>query len=165
MVLGVEVGLSPGEFVLDGDQRPPEKGGGALLPIFGPFLLWSNSWMHQGATWYRGRPWPRRLCGTWHGGRPQPKTTLYWTGTHLPPPPKGSGDPQFSAHVYCGQTAAWIKVPLGMEVGLGPDDFVFDGDPATPREKGTRTPPNFWPMSTVAKRLDGSRWHLSWRWA
>jgi len=23
------------------------------------------------------------------------------------------------------------KMPLGMEVGLGPDDFVFDGDPAT----------------------------------
>jgi len=21
--------------------------------------------------------------------------------------------PQFSAHVYCGQTAAWIKMPLG----------------------------------------------------
>jgi len=22
--------------------------------------------------------------------------------------------------LYCGQTAAWIKMPLGMEVGLGP---------------------------------------------
>jgi len=31
---------------------------------------------------------------------------------------------------------------LGMEVGLGPGDFVFDGDPATPRKKGT-PPPNF----------------------
>jgi len=26
-------------------------------------------------------------------------------------------------------------MPLGMEVGLGPDDFAFDGDPAIPREK------------------------------
>jgi len=26
--------------------------------------------------------------------------------------------------------AAWIKMPLGMEVGLGPGDFVLDGDPA-----------------------------------
>jgi len=26
-------------------------------------------------------------------------------------------------------------MPLGMEVGLGPGNFVFDGDPATP-EKG-----------------------------
>jgi len=70
---------------------------------------------------------------------------------------------------------------LGMEVGLGPDDFVLDGDPAPPK-KGTApitsysynytlqvwppidgakfspppqkrgTPPNFRPMSIVAKR-------------
>jgi len=26
-------------------------------------------------------------------------------------------------------------MPLGMEVGLGPGDFVFDGDTATPRKK------------------------------
>jgi len=38
--------------------------------------------------------------------------------------------PQFLAHVYCGQTAGWIKMPLGMEVGLGPVDIVLDGDPA-----------------------------------
>jgi len=44
-------------------------------------------------------------------------------------------------------------MPLGMEVGLGPGDF--DGDPATPRKKGTPRPPNFWRMSIVAKRLDG----------
>ena len=35
--------------------------------------------------------------------------------------------PQFSAHVYYSQTAAWIKMPLGMEVGLSPDDIVLDG--------------------------------------
>jgi len=32
---------------------------------------------------------------------------------------------------------------LAMEVGLGPGDFVFDGDPATPRKKGTPTPNQF----------------------
>jgi len=48
-------------------------------------------------------------------------------------------------------------MPLGMEVGLGPGDFVFDGDPATHRKKGTPPPPNFWPMFIEAKRLDGSR--------
>jgi len=26
--------------------------------------------------------------------------------------------PQFSAHVYCGQTARWTKMTLRMEVGL-----------------------------------------------
>jgi len=38
---------------------------------------------------------------------------------------------------------------LGMELGLGQRDIVFDVDPATPRKKGTATPPNFWPMSNV----------------
>jgi len=64
---------------------------------------------------------------------------------------------------------------LGIEVGLGPVHIVLDGDtewgqevdldlrdtvfnvdPATPGKKGTHTPPpNFWPMSIVAKWLDG----------
>ena len=40
MSLGMEVGLSLGEFVLDGDPAaPPQKRGGAPSPIFGPFLL------------------------------------------------------------------------------------------------------------------------------
>jgi len=33
---------------------------------------------------------------------------------------------------------------LGMEIGLGPDDFVLDGDPAPPPQKGHR-PPIFGP--------------------
>ena len=66
-------------------------------------------------------------------------------------------------------------MPLAMEVGLSPGDFVFDGDPAPlyplqdfkalhkyciiiiiilPPEKRA-PPPNFWPMSIVAKWLDG----------
>jgi len=45
-------------------------------------------------------------------------------------------------------------------IGLGPGDFVFDVDPATPRKTGIPIPPNFWPMSIVDKRLDGSRCHL-----
>jgi len=46
--------------------------------------------------------------------------------------PKRGWSPQFSAHVYCGQTTAWIKMPLSTEVGLSPVDIVLDGDPATP---------------------------------
>ena len=61
--------------------------------------------------------------------------------------------PQFSANIRCGQTAGWIKMALDVEIGLGPGDFVFDGDLATPRKEGTPTPRNFWPI--VAKRLDG----------
>jgi len=43
-----------------------------------------------------------------------------------PPLQKGGTAPLFSAHVYCGQTAGWIKMPLGMEVGLSPGHIVLD---------------------------------------
>jgi len=59
----------------------------------------------------------------------------------IQPLPKRGGDSQFSAQAYCGQTAAWIKIPLGTEVG--PSDFVFHGDPATLRKKGTPNPTQF----------------------
>jgi len=63
MVVGL-VGLGLGHIVLEGTQLPfPEKGAGP--PIFGPFLLWLNGCMHQDATWYGGRPQPRRLCVRW----------------------------------------------------------------------------------------------------
>jgi len=66
LVLGTEVGLSPGGFVLDGDPAPSQKRDGARgyvePPIFGPCLLWPNGWMDQD--------------GTWHGGR-QVQSTLY----------------------------------------------------------------------------------------
>ena len=64
-------------------------------------------------------------------------------GTHLPCS-KGA-QPQFSDNVRCCQTAGWTKVPLGMEVGLGPGDFVFDRDPATPRKKAHQSHPIFGP--------------------
>ena len=86
MTLGMEVGLGPGNIVLDGNPSPTKRGGGTALtppPIFGPCLLW-----------------------------------------------------------YCGQTAGWIKMPLDMEVGLGPGDIVLDRDPAPP--KGAE-PPIFGP--------------------
>ena len=60
--------------------------------------------------------------------------------------------PQFSAHLYCGQTAGFIKMPLGMEEGLSPGDIVLDG--TRPPRKKVSGAPNFRPMSIVAKRLD-----------
>jgi len=52
--------------------------------------------------------------------------------------------------------AAWIKMSLGMELGLGPGDFVLDGDPVAPSPKVEGAdPPNFWPTLIVTKRLDG----------
>ena len=145
MALGMEVGLGPVHIVLDGDTAPlPKKGAGP--PIFGPSLLWPDGWIHQDGTWYGGMPQPRRLSVRW-GPSPLPQ--------------KGRSPTQFSAHVYCDQTAARIKMLLGVEVGLSPGDFVLDGDPAPyPKRDGA---PNFRPTSIVAKRLHGSRCHLVWR--
>jgi len=69
-----------------------------------------------------------------------------------PAPPKGA-QPQFSAHVCCGQTARWMKIPFGTVVGLGPGDIVLNGDSA-PLERGTAPRPTFQPMSIVTKWLD-----------
>ena len=41
-------------------------------------------------------------------------------------------------------------MPLGTEVGLGPDDTMLDGDLASPLQQ-TGTTPSFRPMSIVAK--------------
>ena len=65
------------------------------------------------------------------------------------PLPKRGWSPQFSAHVYFGQTAGWMKVPLSMEVDLSPGHIVLDRDSALIREGGQQ-PPLFWPMSVVA---------------
>ena len=54
-------------------------------------------------------------------------------GNPAPSPHMGHG-PQFSVRVCCGQTARWIKMPLGMEVELGPGNIVLD-DPAPPVAK------------------------------
>ena len=58
--------------------------------------------------------------------------------------------------------AVWIKMPLGMELGLGPGDIVLDGDIA-PLPKMGAEPLKFSAMFIVAKRLDGLRCHLVWR--
>jgi len=136
--LGKRVGLGPAHIVLDGDPAPlfqrgrapnfrpksvvrcalppfwewgpsssPQKRG---PPIIGLCLLRPNGSMDQDAAWYGGRPRLRRHCVRWG-----------------PAPPKRAR-PRFSAHVYCGQTAECIRIPLGMEVGLSLGNIVLDGD-------------------------------------
>ena len=62
--------------------------------------------------------------------------TLCYMGP-APPPQKAAEPPQVSAHVYCGQTAGWIKMPLGTEVRLG--DIVLHEDTAPlPLKRDTR---------------------------
>jgi len=62
-----------------------------------------------------------------------------------PATPRTEGTPtttQFLAHVYCGQTAGWMKTPR-------PGRIVLDGVTAL-RETGTAAPPSFRPVFIVA---------------
>ena len=92
-------------------------------------VLWPNGWMDQDATRYGSRPRTRRHCARWESSSPN----------------KGHSTHHFSAHVYCGQTAGCIKMPLGTEVDLGPGHTVLDGDLAHPLLKGTVQPSLFGP--------------------
>jgi len=56
----------------------------------------------------------------------------------------------FLVHVYCGQTAGWMKTPLGTEVDLGPGHIVLDAVPALRETRTEPPPPSFRPMSIVA---------------
>ena len=59
-----------------------------------------------------------------------------------PATPRTEGTPattQFLAHVYCGQTAGWMKTPHVTEVDLGPGHIVLEGVPPV-RETGTELP-------------------------
>jgi len=103
MILGMEASLSPGDFVLDGDPAPPQKGGGANAKFS------AHVYYGQTAEWFK------MALGMEVGLSPG---DFVLDGDPAPFPQKGRF-PQFSVHVYCGQTAAWIKMPLGMEVVLG----------------------------------------------
>jgi len=129
MPLGMEVGLGPGDFVLDGDPVPPPLSQKAHThwsrpKKIGPCLLWPNGWMDQDG-----------ILGMEVGLSPGDLVVL--DGDPAPLPKKGAEPPRhFSAHVYCGQTARWIKVVLGMEVGLGRGHILLDGEPAHLPKKG-----------------------------
>jgi len=102
-------------------------------------VLWLNGWMDQDETWYGRMPWPWLHCVRWG-----------------PSSPKKGHSPHFSAHIYCGQTAGWIKMPLGTKVGLGPGHIVLDGDPDS--QKGHSPPPIFglcllWPKGRSSQLL------------
>ena len=145
--------------------------------------------MDPDATWYGGRPRPRPHCARWRPSSPRL------------PPKKGGTAPNFRPMSIVVKTVGWIKMPFGMELGLGPGYIVLDSftpqqppilDPCLfwpngwmdqdgtwhgggpwsrphcarwghqavlPSKKGAE-PPNFPPISFVAKWLDASRCHL-----
>ena len=81
---------------------------------------------------------------TWHGGRPSHRPTRHCVrcGPSYPQKIGHTHPTQCLAYVYCGQTAGWMKTPLGTEVDLGPGHIVLDGGPSS-RERGTAAPPLF----------------------
>ena len=80
-----------------------------------------------------------------------------WKGAQQPPP-------HFSAHVYCGQTAGWIRIALATEVGLGPGDILTDRDPAHPHGNGHQPPPTFRPIALARLTISATaELLLSWR--
>ena len=91
-----------------------------MPPIFGPRLLRSNGCIDKDATWYGWSFGLRDIVLDRDPG----------------PPPLKVHSPQFSANVRCGQTAGWIKMPLGTEVNLDSGDIVLDGV-AAPSRRGT----------------------------
>jgi len=120
MKLGMQIGLGPGDFVLDGDPAASPQRGAA--PQFS-----AHVYCGQMAGWMK------LVLGMVVGL--SPADCVRWGPSPLP---------QFSAHFYCGQTAGCIKMPLGMEVGLSLGDFGLDRDPApSPKreaEAGGRAP-------------------------
>jgi len=113
MALGMEVGLCPRHIVLDGDPALLLKKGAEPPPSFGPFYCCQTA----GCI--------KMPLGMEVGLSPG---DFVLDGDPVPLPKKGRR-PQFSAHVYCGQTAAWIKMRHCVRWG-----------PSFPSPKGTQLP-------------------------
>jgi len=141
----MEVGLRPGDVGLDGDPAPLLKG--RWRPGAESHQFSAHGYCDRTAEWIKLALGMEVGLGPVH---------IVLDGDIAPLPETGVEPPKFSANLYCGQTAGCIKMPLGTEIGLGLRDIVLDVDPATSRKRDTHsTPPNFWPMSIVAKWLDG----------
>jgi len=101
--------------------------------------------MDQDATWYGGRPRPRRHCVIWG-----PSSLM-----------ESSTAPTFRP-ISTVAKAGWISIPLSTEVGLGSGDIVLDGNPA-PHGKEHSSPSTFRP--TLLWRGRPSQQLLSSCWA
>jgi len=92
----------------------------SVLSVCDVGVLWPNSWMDQDETCHTGRPRPWPHCVRW--------------GPSSPPQKDGGAPP----HNFLPMSivAKWIKIVLGMEVGLGPGHIVLDGDSAPLPKRG-----------------------------
>jgi len=108
------------DIVLDGDTASAPLNGHSPSPNFRPMPVVAKR-LDGLRCHVVLRLRPRRLYVRWGPSCPQKQGHTHPT--------------QFLAHFYCGQTAGWIKVPLGTEVNLGPGDVVLD-DPVARSPKG-----------------------------
>jgi len=134
MPLGTEVGLGPGDIVLDGDPvpHPPKKG---TATIFAACLLWPNGSMYQDITSYGGR----RHCVRWGSSSPSAK---------------GTQPPQFSAMSVVAKWLNGLRCHLVSRKALTQatscSSSMSTQLPQSP-QKRAQPPPNFWRMSIVAE--------------
>jgi len=122
----MEVGLSPNDIVLDGTQPPlPQREGGAAQ-------FSDHVYCDQMARWIK------MPLGRMVGLSPR---DIVLDVDQLHPLQRGRSTPIFGPCLLWprrlgGSRCQWIKMPLGMELGLGPGHIVPNGDPAPPPPKG-----------------------------
>ena len=146
MVLGTEVGLSPGDFVLYADPaRPPQKDGGAPSQFSVHFY-----------------------CGQTAGCLKMPlgmevglSSRDFVLDGHSVPLPKRGGASQFSAYVYSGRRVHGSRCHL-VRGRPRPSGLCVRWGPSAPPQEGCGAPsPIFGPFlymyCIVTKRLHGSR--------
>jgi len=150
MALGTEVGLGPVDFVRWGPTPVRTE-----RLIIRPCLLWPKGWMDEDGTCMEVGLGPGHIL---LDGYPAPHPKKADRAPNFRPI-SISINQSFNSGNKAHKTSRCIKMTLRMEVGLGPGDFVLDGDPAHPPQKGSRAP-NFQPMAIVAKRLDALRCQL-----
>ena len=153
-----------------GTQLPSPKRGHGPPPQFSACLLWPNGCVDQDGTWHGGGPWSTPHCARWGLSSPPQKGdrapifSPFWATICKTVRPMLSHRRCLSVTlVYCGQTVRRIKMKLGMQVGLGPDHIVLDGDPASPSPK-RHSPPQF-SVHICCGQMAGwiKRRHLVWR--
>jgi len=143
MPLGMEVGLSPGDFVLDGDPAPTPKGAEPHPILAHVFCGQTTAWVNM-------------PLGTEVGLRLR---DIVFDVDPRYPRKKGTPTLPNFGPCLCGSMAGWMSAPLGTEVDIGPGHIVLDGFPA--RSKGAQQLPLFgpcllWlrsPISAIAELL------------
>jgi len=163
-----------------------------VLSVCNVGVLWPNCWTAQDKTWNAGRPrrWPQ--CVRWGPSSPSPKghspqfsahiccdqmaewikmplarevgygpSDIVLDGIQLPLPKKGQSPQIFGPCLLWPN--GWMDQDGTWHGGGPPSGHSALVGTQLPYPKKWNTAPNFRYISIAAKRLDRSRWHLTWR--